>query len=117
MPNVLVVDDHRDTAESLALLLGLEGHDVRAVTSGFAAFSALADFTPDVCVLDIKMPLMDGFAVAVRLREALGPNVRLLALSVEENVGANPRAGVFDAVFTKPPDLRELFAAVAGPPA
>jgi CheY-like chemotaxis protein len=115
MPKVLVVDDNRDTAESLALLLNLEGHDVRAVTSGFAAFDALAEFTPDVCVLDIKMPLMDGFAVAARLREALGPKVRLLALTVELGVTADSRSAAFDAVFTKPPDLRELFAAVAGP--
>ena len=117
MPRVLVVDDHRDTAESLGIVLGLHGHDVRAVTNGFAAFSAVVDFTPDVCVVDVRMPGMDGFAVAERLRAILGPGVRLVAVTGERTAASDPRAGVFDRVLTKPLGLGELLGAVAAAPA
>jgi CheY-like chemotaxis protein len=115
MSKVLVLDDHRDTAESLGLLLGLHGHDVRAVTSAYAAFDALADFAPDVWLVDVRMPGMDGYEVARRVREALGPGARVLALTGELEAAADPRAAVFDRVFTKPPDLEELLGAVAEP--
>jgi CheY-like chemotaxis protein len=115
MSKVLVLDDHPDTAESLGLLLGLYGHDVRAVTSGYAAFDVLDDFAPDVCLLDIRMPGLDGYQVAARMRRLLGPGVRVLALTAEREAAADPRAAVFDQVFVKPPDLGELLGAVAEP--
>jgi CheY-like chemotaxis protein len=117
MPRVLVVDDNPDAAESLAILLRCDGHDVRAVTGAFPAFDVLAEFTPDVCLLDLRMPVLDGFTLAERLREELGPRVRLLALTGEQAAASDPRAGVFERVLTKPPDLDELLAAVAVPPA
>jgi CheY-like chemotaxis protein len=113
MSKVLILDDHPDTAESLAVLLSVYGHDVQAMTSGYAAFDALAGFTPDVCLLDIRMPGMDGFQVAARMREVLGPGVRLLGITGELQAAVDPRAEVFDRVFTKPPDPRELLRAVA----
>jgi CheY-like chemotaxis protein len=113
MSKVLVLDDHPDTAESLGMLLSMHGHDVRAMTSGYAAFEALTEFTPDVCLLDIRMPGMDGYEVASRMREALGPSVRLVALTAQREAVADPRAEVFERVLTKPPDADELFKAVA----
>lgn len=113
MPKVLVLDDHRDTAESLGMLLSMRGHDVRAVTSGYSAFDVLDDFEPDVCLLDIRMPGMDGYQVAARMRRLLGPGVRVLALTGVLGAAADPRSTVFDRVFTKPPDLGELLDAVA----
>ena len=113
MPKVLVLDDHPDTAESLGMLLSMSGHDVRAVTSGYAAFDALDDFAPDVCLLDIRMPGMDGYQVAARMRRVLGPGVRVLALTGVLGAAADPRSTVFDRVLFKPPDLAELFDAVA----
>ena len=115
MSKVLVLDDNPDTAESLGILLGLHGHNVRAVTSGYAAFDALADFDPDVCLVDIRMPGMDGYQVASRMRRVLGPSVRVLALTGELGAAADPRSSVFDHVFIKPPDLGELLGAVAEP--
>ena len=115
MSKVLVLDDHPDTAESLGMLLSMSGHDVRAMTSGYAAFEALTEFTPDVCLLDIRMPGMDGYEVASRMREALGPSVRVLALTGELQAAADPRAEVFDRVLIKPPNLMELLSAVAAP--
>ena len=52
MAKVLVIDDNSDTAETLAMLLGIHGHDARAVTSGLAAFHHVPEFTPDVCLIE-----------------------------------------------------------------
>ena len=68
MSQILVVDDHPDEAESLAVLLGVNGHEARAARNAFAAFTVLADFAPDVCVLDLRMPRWDGFTLAEKLR-------------------------------------------------
>jgi CheY-like chemotaxis protein len=57
-PRVLVVDDNRDAATSLALLLGAAGYKVEASFDGKAALEAAARFSPDACVLDIDMPDM-----------------------------------------------------------
>jgi CheY-like chemotaxis protein len=115
MSKVLVLDDNADGAESLGLLLALHGHEVRAVTTATAAFDALTGFTPDVCLLDVRMPGMNGYQVARRVRAALGPGVRVFALTAELEAADDPRAAVFDRVFTKPPDLGELLGAVADP--
>jgi CheY-like chemotaxis protein len=66
---ILVVDDNVDAAESLALLLRLNGHEVRTAHDGPAALEADATFQPDVVLLDIGLPGMDGYGVARRLRE------------------------------------------------
>jgi CheY-like chemotaxis protein len=115
MSKVLVVDDYPDVAESLGLLLSMSGHDVRTATAGPAALALLTEFHPDVCVLDVRMPGMDGYQVAARLRRMLGPEVRVLAMTAEPEAAADPRAGVFDRVFVKSADPRELLGAVAAP--
>ncbi len=66
---VLVVDDNRDAAESLSQLLKMKGHDVRAVFDGPTALDAARSFHPDVILLDIGLPRMDGYEVARRLRD------------------------------------------------
>ena len=65
---VLIVDDNVDTACSLALLLQIWGHDVRTTHDGLSAFELSREFRPDVVVLDIGLPHLDGFEVAARLR-------------------------------------------------
>src|SRR4051812_25198843 len=72
-PSVLVVDDLADAAESLAVLLELQGFRARAVTSGADAVAACAADPPDVVFLDLRMPGTDGCEVARRLRERFGP--------------------------------------------
>ena len=67
---VLVADDNRDATETLALFLERSGHTVFTANDGEEASAAAAAFHPDVCVLDIGMPRMDGYEVARRLREA-----------------------------------------------
>jgi CheY-like chemotaxis protein/anti-sigma regulatory factor (Ser/Thr protein kinase) len=65
---ILVTDDNVDAAESLALLLEFEGHEVRVCFTGAQALAAVDEFTPDVCVLDVGLPDMTGLELARRLR-------------------------------------------------
>jgi CheY-like chemotaxis protein len=64
----LVVDDNRDSADSLAMLLRLVGHDVRTVHDGRQALVVAMTYQPDLVLLDIGLPGMDGFAVARHMR-------------------------------------------------
>jgi len=65
---VLVVDDNLDAAEGLAMLLGLRGHQVATAYDGFAAIDQARELRPEVVLLDIGLPRLDGFEVAKRLR-------------------------------------------------
>jgi signal transduction histidine kinase len=79
---LLVVDDNRDAADSLATLLRLLGHEVRVAHDGPAALALAKDYRPEVVFLDIGMPGMDGYQVARRLRRQPGlEGVRLAALT------------------------------------
>src|SRR5262249_1433017 len=66
---ILVVDDNFDAAETLALLLELRGHKVFMAHEGTSALETASEFLPDVILLDIGLPEMDGYEVARRLRE------------------------------------------------
>ena len=65
---MLVVDDNRDASETMAMLLGLWGHEVRSAADGPAALEAAASQPPDVVLLDISLPGMSGYEVAQRMR-------------------------------------------------
>ena len=112
---VLVVDDNVDAATSLAEFLRLEGHQTEAVYSAQGAIEAIANFTPDVVLLDIGLPDMDGYEVAKRIR-AGGSCVRLVALTgygQAEDIQRTHSAG-FDAHLVKPVDFVALERTVAG---
>jgi PAS domain S-box-containing protein len=102
---ILVVDDNADTAESLALLLRREGHEVHVAHDGVAGLQAAQTDRPDIVFLDIGMPGMDGYEVARRLRRQPGlRGVVLVALTgwgQEEDRERARRAG-FDHHLTKP---------------
>jgi CheY-like chemotaxis protein len=66
---LLVVDDNADAAETLGLLLGLWGHEVRVTRTGPEALEAAPVFRPDVALVDIGLPGMDGYTLAGRLRQ------------------------------------------------
>jgi two-component system, chemotaxis family, CheB/CheR fusion protein len=66
---ILVVDDNVDAAETMAKLLRLRGHTVVVVADGQSALETLSQFTPEVVLLDIGMPGMDGYEVARQLRK------------------------------------------------
>jgi PAS domain S-box-containing protein len=113
---ILVVDDNVDAAESLAVLLRLEGHEVRVACDGPAALAAALADPPEMVVLDLGMPGMDGFEVARRLRSQPGPDgVLLVALTgwaQEEDRRRCYEAG-FDGHLPKPVEwdaLRQFLA-------
>jgi CheY-like chemotaxis protein len=108
---ILVVDDNRDSAESLALLLSLEGHEVRCAHGGLEALDIGADFHPEFVLLDIGMPDMNGYDVARRMRsQSWGREAVLVAVTgwgqAEDKRRAND-AG-FDHHLVKPVDPQSL---------
>ena len=79
---VLVVDDNEDAAESLAALLRIFGHEVGVAFDGEQALALAPDLKPDLVLLDLGMPRMDGHEVARRMRAApWGAGIRIVALS------------------------------------
>jgi signal transduction histidine kinase/CheY-like chemotaxis protein len=107
---VLVVDDNHDAGDMLGMLLTSLHATVRTVHSGPEALEIIDEFAPEVVLLDIGMPFMDGYEVARRIRSRLGKRVRLIALTgwgQEEDIRRAERAG-FDHHLVKPPDLEKL---------
>lgn len=115
---ILVVDDSPDTAESLALLLRLQKHTVATAHDGAAAFAAAQTFKPEVVLLDIGLPDLDGYQVARRLRALPdGPALLLIAVSGygrAEDLQRSEDAG-FDHHLVKPVDVNQLNALIATP--
>src|SRR5262249_33363978 len=108
---VLVVDDNRDSAESLAMLLRLWGHEVWLAYDGVTALEAAAAQQPEVILLDIGLPGLDGHEVARRLgREAGAAGRVVIALTGygQENDRRLARAAGMDHHLTKPVDSDEL---------
>jgi CheY-like chemotaxis protein len=108
---VLIVDDNQDAANSLAVLLRLQGHEVRIAYRGAAALEMTKAGAPDVVFLDIGMPGMDGYEVARRLRQQPGlEQVMLVALTgwgQQEDRRRTADAG-FDHHLVKPPEPKAL---------
>jgi CheY-like chemotaxis protein len=108
---VLVVDDNQDSADSLALLLRLSGHEVRTAHEGQEAVAAAESFEPDVALLDLGMPTMSGYEVARRIRQhPRGGEIVLIALTgwgQQEYRRRSKEAG-FDHHLTKPVDVEML---------
>ncbi len=102
---ILVVDDLNDAAASLALVCELYGAQARVARDGLEALTVGASFLPDVVLMDISMPQMDGYEAARRLRaEPWGKNVVLIALTGwgrQGDIEAARKAG-FDGHLLKP---------------
>ena len=113
---ILIVDDNADAADSLALLLGLDGHTAHPVYGSMHALETFTKFDPDVILLDIGLPGMDGYEVARRIR-ARGSRARIVALTGygQTDDQERSRAAGFDAHFVKPVDLQLLRKHLGGP--
>ena len=114
---VLVVDDNLDAAESIAVYLRLEGHEVRTVSDGAQAVAIAQVFAPHIAVLDIGLPGMSGYEVARRLAQN-GPGgpallIALTGYGQKEDRARSVQAG-FHHHFVKPADPRDIQAAIAG---
>ncbi len=114
---VLVVDDNRDAADSLAVLLSTKGYDVRVANDGGEALRVLTTYRPDLVFLDIGLPGIDGYEVARRIRQT--PELRdvvLVALTgwgQEEDRRLSHEAGL-DYHLVKPADPAELWQILGG---
>lgn len=110
---VLIIDDNPDITKSMRILLGLLGHDVQTASNGPDGLETAAAYQPDVVLLDIGLPVMDGYAVARALREqAGGSDMAIIAVSGwgdERTLAESNRAG-FDEHWIKPIGAAEIAA-------
>jgi CheY-like chemotaxis protein len=108
---VLIVDDNKDLADSLGTLLRLWGYDPRAAYDGKSGVEEARHYHPDCILVDISMPVMDGYAVARQIRgdPSLGRTklVAQTAYADEESIGRFREMG-FDDHLAKPADLTRL---------
>jgi signal transduction histidine kinase len=112
---ILVVDDNRDAADSLGMLLGFLGAEVEIANDGEAALAAFARARPAAVLLDLGMPGMDGYEVARRLRAAGADGVPIIALTGwgQEQDRRRVREAGFDKHLIKPADMGTLRALLA----
>ena len=114
---ILVVDDNVDVVETTMMLLSLSGHQVRSAKDGLQALHVAIEFRPDVVLLDIGLPLMDGYEVARRLRQTpQTAGALLIALTGYGQQGDRQRgkdAG-FDGHMLKPVDPHALAKMISG---
>ena len=117
---VLVVEDNVDAAESMAMLLKASGHDVRTAHDGPSGLKAVIDYSPDVVLLDIGLPDLDGFQVAKRIREhPKHKNAVLVAMTGygQEADRQQSREAGFDHHLVKPADfgkVQQILATISG---
>jgi CheY-like chemotaxis protein len=114
---ILVVDDNRDSAETLCTLLRLGGHEVGVAYDGLEAVESACHLRPDVVLLDIGLPRLNGLEAARRIRQRLGDACPLLVALTgwgqESDRRASREAG-FDAHLVKPVDDTTLARVLAG---
>lgn len=111
MTKLVVVDDNRDAAQSLSLLLQATGSDVRTAHDGLAALELVSEFSPDIVLLDIGLPGLSGYDICRHLREMpRGRELRVIAVSGwgNESDRVQSRAAGFDAHLVKPVNFVEL---------
>jgi two-component system sensor histidine kinase EvgS len=101
---VLIADDHKDSADSLRDRVVHFGHQAHVAYDGHAALSLGAAKCPDIALLDIHMPGMDGFSVARSLRAACGPGAVLVAITGAGVAEAEAYRAGFDIYLAKPAD-------------
>ncbi|NKJ48979.1 hypothetical protein CIC12_19975 [Burkholderia sp. SG-MS1] len=113
---ILLVDDDKDTVDSLGLLLRLDGHLICTASGATEALAALQKFRPDVALIDLHMPKIDGYALAAELRSRpLLEQLKLVALTGDVSPGdresALPKG--FDYLLAKPVDMQKLASILA----
>jgi hypothetical protein len=110
---LLLVDDNEDARALLSEILSATGHEVRTACDGPEALQVVASFIPDLAVLDLGLPVMDGYELALKLRDAV-PQTRLVALSGygQESDRVKSREAGFARHLVKPVDIRRLLATI-----
>ncbi|SDG80382.1 response regulator [Paraburkholderia phenazinium] len=114
---ILLVDDQADAIDALAMLLELDGYTVRTAYSGADALAAIETFIPDLALIDVSMPNMNGMQLARLLRHnAALANTRLIALTGFGGDAERKQAAEagFDAHMTKPVSADQLTQLIEG---
>jgi CheY-like chemotaxis protein len=114
---ILIVDDLKDSADSLAMLLRMSGHEVQTAYDGEEAVIAAEKFRPEVVLLDIGMPRLNGYDACRRIREKpWGKSIILIAVTgwgQEDDRRRTEEAG-FNGHMVKPVNSRDLMKVLAG---
>jgi CheY-like chemotaxis protein len=113
---VLVVDDNVDTVATLAMLVQESGHDVRTVYDGLSVVETALDYRPNVVLLDIGLPGLNGFEIAKRIRQQPAlQNVVLVAMTGygQESDRQRSREAGFDHHLVKPGDFGQVLQILA----
>src|ERR1700691_3941489 len=113
---VLIVDDNRDGADALGLLLEELGNQVHVTYGGAKALEVASTFRPDLMLVDLLMPGMDGYGLVVHLRE-IPAFARTKIVAITGQKEKDPKAAAieagFDGVLSKPASLTEIKAVLA----
>lgn len=108
---ILIVDDNADSARMLEALLAMLGHEARCAFTGVSAVEAALEFCPDLMLLDLSLPDIDGFEVARRLRGSAGLEKMVLVAATgwsEPEVSRRARTEGFARLLVKPIDIGKL---------
>jgi CheY-like chemotaxis protein len=107
---VLLVEDNEDAREVLKLLLERSGHAVECATDGAEGIEKALELQPDIALVDIGLPVLDGYEVAARVRRKLGSSIFMVALTGYGQPEDRQRAleAGFDEHLTKPVELERL---------
>jgi two-component system OmpR family response regulator len=114
-PRILCVDDNKDVAVSITVLLEVFGYESRACYTGRSALAEADLFRPNICIIDLNMPGMDGDELAMRLRESTVQRpISLIAITgMSDEVSRNRIAAAgFDLHLIKPVDPHKLLTAI-----
>lgn len=114
---ILLIDDEVEMAELFGELLARRGHQILVVHSGRAALDQIANFQPDVVLLDLGLPIMDGYQVARQIRDLYTGNLIIVAITGYQNDELRLKQAGFHHHFTKPVDLEKLTALLETPDA
>ena len=108
MARVLVVDDDENIREFVSLALRGDGHEVDVASNGAVALDVARSASPDVILLDMRMPVMDGWQFASAYRATPEPRARLVAMTATRDAARSGAEISADANLAKPFELDEL---------
>jgi len=107
-PHVLVVDDDPDILSTVEQILLVEGYSVTAARNGAEALKVLEDLQPAVIILDLMMPVMDGWEFRQRLREHRAAQTPVIVVSADRDISRKAASIAADGYIAKPFDLDRL---------
>jgi two-component system OmpR family response regulator len=109
---ILIVEDDDDIRDLLVMALTERGHEVHGAENGRVALALVDDLHPDLVVLDLRMPVMDGKTFASTYRARPGPHARILVMTAARDAALAASGVGADAVLSKPFELREVMELV-----